>query len=134
LNGTLEEEVYMKLPPGFEEKNIDLVYKLNKSLYGLKQSPRAWFTRFRNTMKKLGYTQSQADHTLFVKRSTSGKRAILIVYVDDIVITGDDTQEIGHLKSCLHTEFKVKDLGQLKYFLGMEIARSGKGIFISQRK
>ena len=134
LNGKLEEVVYMKMPPGFDGEKKDVVCKLNKSLYGLKQSPRAWFTRFSTTMKQLGYVQSQADHTLFVKKSIDGKRAILIVYVDDMVITGDDNNEIDNLKNCLQAEFKVKDLGQLQYFLGMEIARSKKGIFISQRK
>ena len=85
-------------------------------------------------MKQLGYKQGQVDHTLFVKRGEFGKQAILIVYVDDIIVTGDDESEIENLKRKLQAEFKVKDLGGLKYFLGMEIARRQKGIFISQRK
>ena len=85
-------------------------------------------------MKSFGYKQGQADHTLSVKQGKDGRKSILIVYVDDIVITGDDIQEIDSLKRQLQTEFKVKDLGRLKYFLGMEIARSKQGIFISQRK
>ncbi|RVW49080.1 Retrovirus-related Pol polyprotein from transposon TNT 1-94 [Vitis vinifera] len=91
LNGDLEEEVYMEIPPGFEESMAkNQVCKLQKSLYGLKQSPRAWFDRFTKAVLKLGYKQGQADHTLFVKKSHAGKLAILIVYVDDIILSGND--------------------------------------------
>ncbi|XP_052199622.1 retrovirus-related Pol polyprotein from transposon RE1 isoform X2 [Diospyros lotus] len=134
LNGELEEEVYMKIPPGFEnEERIGKVCKLHKSLYGLKQSPRAWFKRFSSTLTKFGYKQGETGHTLFIKHS-NGKRCILIVYVDDIIVTGDDTNEIATLKQRLKEEFVVKDLGNMKYFLGMEVARSKEGIVISQRK
>ena len=135
LNGTLNEEVYMKIPPGFQsEKEQGKVCKLKKSLYGLKQSPRAWFTRFSSTLTRLEYTQGQADHTIFVKKGENGKKVIFIVYVDDIILTSDDNVEIHRLKSQRKEEFEVKDLGPLKYFLGMEVARSKEGIFISQRK
>ncbi|KAK2452382.1 putative mitochondrial protein [Trifolium repens] len=135
LNGDLEEEVYMDIPPGFEtSENANKVCKLKKSLYGLKQSPRAWFDRFTKVVKKSGYIQCQTDHTMFLKQSPSGKKAILIVYVDDIVLTGDHEEEIKRLKSLLAKEFEIKDLGNLKYFLGMEVARSKKGISVSQRK
>ncbi|KAL5777605.1 hypothetical protein ACOSP7_010531 [Xanthoceras sorbifolium] len=135
LNGDLEEEVFMSLPPGFEERlGPDKVCKLRKSLYGLKQSPRAWFERFGNVVKTCGYSQSQADHTMFYKHSKEGKIAILIVYVDDIVLTGDDTEELEKLKRKLAAAFEIKDLGPLKYFLGMEFARSKEGIFVNQRK
>ncbi|RVX14584.1 Retrovirus-related Pol polyprotein from transposon TNT 1-94 [Vitis vinifera] len=134
LNGDLEEEVYMEIPPGFEESMAkNQVCKLQKSLYGLKQSPRAWFDRFTKAVLKLGYKQGQADHTLFVKKSHAGKLAILIVYVDDIILSGNDMGELQKLKKYLSEEFEVKDLGNLKYFLGMEVARSRKGIVVSQR-
>ncbi|KAG8487084.1 hypothetical protein CXB51_020649 [Gossypium anomalum] len=80
------------------------------------------------------YTQGQADQTLFYKLSDNGKCCILIVYVDDIVLTGDNSIEIERLKEFLSLEFQLKDLGYLRYFLGMEIARSKEGISISQRK
>ncbi|RVX01253.1 Retrovirus-related Pol polyprotein from transposon RE1 [Vitis vinifera] len=135
LNGDLEEEVYMEIPPGFEESMAkNQVCKLQKSLYGLKQSPRAWFDRFTKAVLKLGSKQGQADHTLFVKKSHAGKLAILIVYVDDIILSGNDMGELQNLKKYLSEEFEVKDLGNLKYFLGMEVARSRKGIVVSQRK
>ena len=92
LHGDLQEEVYMHIPPGFESsQTVGKVLRLHRSLYGLKQSPRAWFDRFRHAMLKRGYLQSNADHTLFYKH-INGKVAILIVYVDDIVITGDDSK------------------------------------------
>ncbi|EOY17116.1 Cysteine-rich RLK (RECEPTOR-like protein kinase) 8 [Theobroma cacao] len=135
LNEELDEEVYMDLPPGFEGAiGNRKVCRLKKSLYGLKQSPRAWFDRFAKTIKRYGYQQGQTDHTLFFKHSQDGKKTILIVYVDDIILTGDDTEEMERLKKTLRTEFEIKDLGQLRYFLGMEVARSKKGIIISQRK
>ncbi|RVX00220.1 Retrovirus-related Pol polyprotein from transposon RE1 [Vitis vinifera] len=126
LNGDLEEEVYMEIPPGFEESMAkNQVCKLQKSLYDLKQSPRAWFDRFTKAVLKVGYKQSQADHTLFVKKSHAGKMAILIVYVDDIILSGNDMEELQKLKKYLSEEFEVKDLGNLKYFLGMEVKKLG---------
>ncbi|KAK4270798.1 hypothetical protein QN277_019568 [Acacia crassicarpa] len=134
LNGDLEEEVYMEVPLGLRSSdNSSKVCKLYKSLYGLKQSPRAWFGRFTRAIKSWGYKQCQADDTLFIK-DRDGRRTILIVYVDDIVLTGDDEEEITMLKKNLALEFEIKDLGSLRYFLGMEVARTQKGISVSQRK
>ena len=135
LNGNLEEEVYMDIPTGLKMTwNSNQVCRLRKSLYGLKQSPRAWFDRFTKAVKGYGFSQCQSDHTLFVKHSSEGKLAIIIVYVDDIILTGNHEEEIDSLKTSLMKEFEIKDLGNLKYFLGMEIARSKKGIVVSQRK
>ncbi|RVW94789.1 Retrovirus-related Pol polyprotein from transposon TNT 1-94 [Vitis vinifera] len=135
LNGDLEEEVYMEIPPGLKlSSSNDLVCKLQKSLYGLKQSPRAWFKRFTKVIKGEEFSQGQSDHTLFIKRSHGGKITVLIVYVDDIIVTGNDKEEISRFKTVLSKEFEIKDLGTLRYFLGMEVARSSKGIFVSQRK
>lgn len=132
LHGDLKEEVYMDPPPGILEKE-GMVCKLKKALYGLKQSPRAWFGRFALAMKKFGYKQSNSDHTLFLKHR-KGKVTALIIYVDDMIITGDDDDEIVQLKKYLATEFEIKELGDLKYFLDIEVARSDQGICLSQRK
>jgi hypothetical protein len=135
LHGDLEEEVYMDFPPGFSTSSESgKICRLRKSLYGLKQSPRAWFGRFTHSMRRYGYHQSQSDHTLFLKHSNEGKVTALIVYVDDIVVTGNDIMEMGKLKTYLAKEFEIKDLGNLRYFLGIEVARSKEGIFVSQRK
>ncbi|XP_028078310.1 uncharacterized protein LOC114280179 [Camellia sinensis] len=85
-------------------------------------------------MLKYGFKQSQADHTLFVKHSSHGKTTAFIVYIDDIVLIGDNVEEISCLKEYLAKEFEIKDLGYLKYFLGIEVARSKDVIFICQRK
>ncbi|RVW37266.1 Retrovirus-related Pol polyprotein from transposon TNT 1-94 [Vitis vinifera] len=135
LNGDLEEEVYMDILAGLETtSNFNKVCRLRKSLYGLKQSPRAWFERFTKVVKGYRFVQCQSDHTLFVKHFPEGKLAIIIVYVDDIILTGDHEEKIDLLKKLLTKEFEIKDLGNLKYFLGMEIARLKKGIAVSQRK
>ena len=134
LHGGLEEEVYMDIPPGYSvTTGTNEVCKLQRALYGLKQSPRAWFGRFSLAMKKYGFQQSNADHTLFLKKQ-QGKVTALIVYVDDMVITGDDIEEISRLQGQLASEFEMKNLGGLKYFLRIEVARSTQGIFLSQRK
>lgn len=134
LHGDLEEEVYMDLPPGYTASTeTKVVCKLRQALYGLKQSPQAWFGRFSLTMRKYGSKQSNSDHTLFLKHKL-GKVTVLILYVDDTIITGDDEEEISRRQKKLATEFEMKNLGGLKYFLGIEVARSRQGIFLSQRK
>ena len=134
LHGTLKEEIYMDIPPGYGQSGMSKkVCKLEKALYGLKQSPRAWFGRFCQAMKGYGYTQSESDHTMFFKRNR-GKISVLIIYVDDMIITGNDHVEIEELENRLSREFEMKNLGGLKYFLGIEVSRNKEGIFLSQRK
>nr|KYP33098.1 Retrovirus-related Pol polyprotein from transposon TNT 1-94 [Cajanus cajan] len=134
LHGDLMEEVYMDLPPGIPKySSIPMVRKLKKALYGLKQSPRAWFGRFTKSMTSFGYTQSNSDRTLFLKNN-QGKITALIIYVDDMIVTRNDPDEISSLHKSLASEFDMKQLGDLKYFLGIEVARSKHGIFICQRK
>ena len=120
---------------GFEERcGNGRVCRLKKSLYRLKQSPRAWFECFGKVIKRYGYIQSQADHTMFYKHSNDEKIVVLIVYVDDIMLIGDDCDELAKLKKKLAEEFEIKDLGALKYFFGMEFARSREGIFVNKKK
>ena len=123
----------MDLPPGFTmASDVGKVCKLKKSLYGLKQFPRAWFGKFSQSMKNYGFKQSQVDHTLFLK-CDRGKLTTLIVYVDIMVVTGNDEEGIKRLRDYLAKEFKMKDRSALMYFLGIEVARSRHGIFLSQR-
>jgi hypothetical protein len=134
LHSDLQEEVYMGIPPGLSKhETVGKVCRLKKSLYGLKQSPRAWFDRFTHALCSMGFKQCNVDHIVFYRHS--GRRiTMLVVYVDDIIITGDDEQGMKYLKENLSKEFEVKDLAQLKYFLGIEVARSPQGIVLSQRK
>ena len=126
----------MDIPPGFiNQTNSRKVCRLAKrSLYGLKQSPQPWYDRFGSVIKQLGFVQGQTDRTMLYKHSEGGKLAILIVYVDDIIVTGNDTTELENVRKRLAKEFEIKELGQLKYFLGMEVARNNKGIALTQRK
>ena len=135
LHGELEEDVFMAPPPGYQlHENSSYVCHLKKSLYGLKQSPRAWFENFSSTLISARYSQSEGDHTLFFKHGQDSKLAILIVYVDDIIVTGDDVKENGNLKRHLTSNFDIKSLGQLTYFLGIEVAYSRAGVVLSQHK
>ena len=98
LHGELEEEVYMTPPPGYQlTLDKTLVCRLKKALYGLKLSPRAWFAEFARAMKEMSYYQNDGDHTLFMKHGSTSKVAILIVYVDDILVTDDDILEMEKL-------------------------------------
>ena len=136
LNRDLFEEVYMELPFGYKVKgepsSQKLVCKLHKSIYGLKQALRQWNSKFTAALLQFGFTQAKSDYSLFVKSSGSTFVALL-VYVDDIVITGPSLDLITKLKAFLHSQLKLKELGSLKYFLGLEIARVATGIVLSQR-
>lgn len=124
----------MNVPPGYASKETaGKVCRLKKSIYGLKQSPRAWFSRFAHVLLQYGFTQAHSDHTSFVLKS-GNHLVILIVYVDDIILTGNCLVSITKVKKYLSTVFEVKDLGSLRYFLGMEIGRNHSGMSISQRK
>ena len=94
----------------------------------MKQSLRAWFGRFTKAILKLGYKQSQWDHTLFIRHFVAGKIIVLLVYLDDILMIRDDLEGMESLIK----EFEIKELGKLKYFLGIEVVHSQQGIFISQ--
>ena len=130
LNGDLLEEIYMSPPPGLRRQGENIVCRLHKSLYGLKQASRQWFSKFTEAVLAAGFFQSKADYSLFIKRDGTSL-TILLIYVDDILITGNNIESIKGLKQFLHTRFCIKDLGDLKFFLGIEIARSKKGIYIS---
>ncbi|KAI9176776.1 hypothetical protein LWI28_007083 [Acer negundo] len=134
LHGDLAEEIYMSPPAGLRLQGEDnLVCRLHKSLYGLKQASRQWFAKFSEAICSTGFVQSWADCSLFTK--TKGKLFTnLLIYVDDILITGNDFVSIAATKKFLHSHFNCKDLGNLKYFLGIEVSTSKKGIYISQRK
>lgn len=107
--------------------------KLLKSLYGLKQAPRQWFTKLSLKLLDLGYAQSKTDYSLFTVTSSSSITLVL-VYVDDLLIAGNSREDIDQLKTFLSTSFHMKDLGNVSYFLGLEVDRSEAGFFLSQKK
>ncbi|KAH9743819.1 hypothetical protein KPL70_003436 [Citrus sinensis] len=134
LNGYIMEEVYVKQPPGFEnEKFPDHVYKLSKALYGLKQAPRAWYDRLKNFLLDNDFSMGKADTTLFVKHKNQD---ILIVqiYVDDIIFGSTNELLCKDFSSCMSQEFEMSMMGELKYFLGLQIKQNEEGIFINQAK
>ena len=133
LHGDLDEEVYMKLPPGFESSDPSLVCRLRKSLYGLKQAPRCWFAKLVSALKGYGFVQSYSDYSLFTYTRGSIQLNVL-VYVDDLILSSNDSAALTTFKAYLSDCFKMKDLGSLKYFLGIEVARSASGLFMCQRK
>lgn len=104
-----------------------------KSLYGLKQASRQWNVKLTDALVASGFIQSKLDHSLFIRRHNE-KIVVILVYVDDMMIAGNDLKLIEQTKKELHAKFKIKDLGTLKYFLGIEFSRSNKGILINQRK
>ena len=127
LHGDLEEEIYMEQPQGFKEKKKEhLVCKLRKSLYGLKQAPRQWYKKFDAFMVDHGYSRTTSDHCVFVKNFSDGTFIILLLYVDDMLIVGQDVSKIKELKLELGRSFAMKDLGSAKLILGMRIVRDRK--------
>lgn len=148
LHGELQDTIYMKLPTGYTHmgcritlnythvpatKGPVLVCKLLKSLYGLKQSPRLWFAKLSTFLLSIGYSQSKSDYSLFFiyKNETL---TFILVYVDDLLICGNSVSSISSLKTLLSQNFHMKDLGDLRYFLGIEIDRTADGIFLCQKK
>jgi hypothetical protein len=134
LHGTLQEDVFMEQPPGFiDSKFPHHVCKLQKSIYGLKQAPRAWFTKLATTLLALGFSESKVDYSLFILHR-SDVHLFLLIYVDDIIVTGNSLSAITHLISCLKQSFAMKDLGPLHYFLGIHVQPLLGGLHLSQTK
>jgi len=132
LNGDLSEEVYMTPPPGIKLPHGH-VCRLRKALYGLKQAPRAWFEKFSSTVVSLGFSPSNYDSGLFT-RTTDAGTILLLLYVDDMIITGSDSTGIAHLKQSLNSCIEMKDLGSLHYFLGLEVLSDSSGLYLCQAK
>ncbi|KAJ9535349.1 LOW QUALITY PROTEIN: hypothetical protein OSB04_un001540 [Centaurea solstitialis] len=134
LYGKIEEEVYVCQPPGFEDPRYpDRVYKLNKALYGLHQAPRAWYDTLSTYLLENEFTRGVIDKTLFIKRE---KQEILLVqiYVDDIIFGSTKSSMCKEFEDLMHKKFKMSAMGELTFFLGLQVAQKEDGIFIHQSK
>ncbi|KAK9114556.1 hypothetical protein Syun_021353 [Stephania yunnanensis] len=123
----------MKPPDGYKLASSNQVCKLQRSLYGLKQASRQWNHELTSKLQSFGFIQSAHNPCLFTYHTT-GKFLVLLVYVDDVLLTGTSLELINQVKTFLHTLFTIKDLGQARYFLGLELVRSTSGLYVHQRK
>jgi hypothetical protein len=134
LNGFLEEEVYVWQPPGFESVGFPhRVYKLRKALYGLKQPPRAWYGRLRGFLFSKWFEMGEVDKTLFLLRQ--GNDILIVqVYVDDVIFGDSSHSLVARLAEDMSKEFEMSMMGELQFFLGLQIKQAKEGTFVHQAK
>jgi len=134
LHGRLQEEVYMLQPQGFVHPDFpNHVCKLHKAIYGLKQAPRAWFNRLSDSLLDFGFTQSLVDTSLFLFHQ-GAVHLFILIYVDDILITGTHSTVIQSQLAKLRSDFTLKDLGELSYFLGIQVQQTATSLHLRQSK
>ena len=135
LNGVLQEEVYIEQPTGYHEGGPDIGCHLHRALYGLRQAPRAWHIRLTEELATMGFQPSSADPGLHFLDAESG-RIWMLVYVDDILIVARSTADVDWVKQQLTSKFEARDLGEAKYFLGIDIVRdrSAHTVKLSQKR
>jgi hypothetical protein len=133
LHDTLSKTVFCCQPTGFANPaHPDLVCRLRKSLYGLNQAPRAWYSRFATYLTTLGFIEAKSDTSLFIFRRSSDTEYLLL-YVDDIILTASSTELLHRTISALQREFAMKDLGPLHHFLSIIVEHRPDGLFLHQR-
>ena len=134
LHGKLEEQAFIDQPPGYEKKESkNMVYRLKKALYRLKQAPRAWYSRIDTHFVNSRFNKCPYEHTLYIKIGNTGNILIVCLYVDDLIFTGNDEDMFKEFKESMMHEFEMTDFGKMKYFLGIEATQSAEGIFICQK-
>ncbi|GJT78846.1 putative ribonuclease H-like domain-containing protein [Tanacetum coccineum] len=134
LYGTIEEEVYVCQPPGFEDPQFpNKVYKVEKALYGLHQAPRAWYETLSTYLIKNGFRRGTIDKTLFIKKD-KGDILLVQVYVDDIIFGSTKKSLCDEFEGLMHKRFQMSSMGELTFFLGLQVQQKKDGIFISQDK
>ena len=130
LHGDLHEEIYMEQPLGFIQNNSSLVCRLRKSLYGLKQAPQACYAKMDRFLLDNGFSRCHSNNTIYTKKV--GKSfTILVLYVDDLILTSSDPNHINRVNSRLKNKFEMTDLGHLHYFIGLQVLQSKEGITLS---
>ncbi|GJU81454.1 putative ribonuclease H-like domain-containing protein [Tanacetum coccineum] len=134
LYGTIEEEVYVTQPPGFKDPDHpDKVYKVVKALYGLHQAPRAWYETLANYLLGNGFKRGKIDQTLFIKKQ-KGDILLVQVYVDDIIFGSTNKELCTAFEKLMKDKFQMSSMGELTFFLGLQVTQKEDGIFISQDK
>ncbi|GJX27265.1 putative ribonuclease H-like domain-containing protein [Tanacetum coccineum] len=134
LYGKIEEEVYVCQPPGFEDPNFpDRVYKVEKALYGLHQAPKAWYETLSTYLLDNGFQRGKIDKTLFIRRD-KGDILLVQVYVDDIIFGSTKKLLCNAFEKLMHEKFQMSSIGELTFFLGLQVKQKNDGIFISQDK
>ena len=135
LHRDLEEQIFINQSPSYiQVGNKHNVYKLKKTLYGQKKAPRAWYSRINTYFSKEGFQKYPYEHILSTKLGDGGKLLIVCLYVDDLILTRNDSVIFEKIKKCMMVEFEMTELGKIHYFLGIEVVQFATGIFISQRK
>ena len=133
LNAELQEHVYVSQPPGFEDPlHRDKVYKLDKALYGLHQAPRAWYENLSQHLLKNGFRRGVIDCTLFIK-VVDGHTILVQVYVDDIIFGSTNDRLCKEFEKVMQDQFDMSLIGEMKFFLGLQVDQTSKGIFLHQR-
>ena len=132
LHCDLKEKVYMQFPPSYPSPP-NHVSRLRKSLYGLKQASKQWFSKLAQELLSQGYTRSKNDYSPFFKKQNK-QMTFIVIYVDDIILTGNDHHEILRLREHFDTVFSIKDLDKLNYFLGIEVNYTVAGLVLHQNK
>jgi hypothetical protein len=134
LHGVLEEEVYTRQPPGYESsEHPNFVCKLDKAIYGLKQAPWAWYSKLSSKLQMMSFVPSKGDTSLFFLRAKY-VTVYVLVYVDDIIVASSSSKATAALLQDLERDFALKDLGDLHYFLSIEVTKTQQGIMLNQRK
>ena len=134
LYGVIDEEVYVQQPPGFEDKEFPhKVMKLDKALYGLHQAPRKWYETLSSHLMQNGFKRGRIDQTLFLKRKN--KDLLLVqIYVDDIIFGSTSKELCKEFESLMQSKFQMSSMGEMNFFLGLQVTQAKEGIFINQEK
>eukprot|EP00253_Pinus_taeda_P007210 PITA_07210 len=123
LHGHLHEEIYMEQPIGFIQTKSSLACRLKKSLYGVKQAPQAWYAKMDNFLLETGFSRCHSHNTIY-NNKVGKSLIILVLYVDDLILTGSDPNLINHVNSSLKKKFEMTNLGHLHYFIGLQVFQS----------
>ena len=133
LHGDLQEEIYMEWPPCYVENDSRIFCCLKKSLYGLKQAPQSWYAKMDNFLIDTGFSRFHSDPNVYTKK-VGIHLIILVLYVDDLILTGSDPKLLNNVKTNLKKKFEMTELGFLHYFFGLQVLQTNEGIFLSQYK